>query len=221
MPYRRRKIRRQPVIAGDNYHIVVGNGAIRNTASEEAMAESTQEQLKRVRKPRVHITYNVETEGARETKDLPFVMGVIGDFSGHPTEALAPLADRNFVNINRDNFDNVMKNMDVGLNLRVENTIKADNTEIPVNLTFKSLSDFEPANIIQQVEPLRKLFEMRNHLRDLASKADRSVELENILEKVLKNTEDLQRLSQELGASGDGGGSGSDTQPSGDSRSGS
>jgi len=184
------------------------------------MAESYQEKLKRVRKPRVHITYDVETEGARVVKELPFVMGVVGDFSGHPTQELPPLEERKFVEINRDNFNDVMRRMNVGLRMRVENTLKMDNTELPVELTFNSLSDFEPARIIQQVEPLRNLLDMRNRLRDLAAKVDRSTELENILEKVLKNTDDLQKLSAELGALGEGadrGGSASATQPSGDS----
>jgi type VI secretion system protein ImpB len=164
------------------------------------MPESTQEKLKRVRSPRVHITYNVETEGARVVKELPFVMGVIGDFSGsHPTQELRPLEDRKFVEVNRDNIDAVMKRMAPGVQMRAENTIAGDGTTIPVQLTFNSMSDFEPAQIIQQVEPLRKLLESRNRLRDLMSKVDRSAELEGILEKVLKNRGDLQKLVEELG----------------------
>jgi type VI secretion system protein ImpB len=183
------------------------------------VAESYQEKLKRVRKPRVHITYDVETEGAKVIKELPFVMGVIGDFSGNPTKELPPLEERKFIEINRDNFDDVMARMNVGLRMRVENKIKDDNTEIPVELTFNSLSDFEPASVIQKVEPLRKLLETRNRLRDLASKVDRSAELENILEQVLKNTDDLQRLSTELAGSGPASGSSdAGTEPSGDTR---
>jgi type VI secretion system protein ImpB len=183
------------------------------------MPESYQEKLKRVRKPRVHITYDVETEGARVVKELPFVMGVIGDFSGHSTKKLPPLEERKFIEINRDNFDDVMKRMSVGLGMRVENTIKGDNTEVQVDLIFNSLSDFAPASIIRQVEPLRRLLEMRDRLRDLGSKVDRSAELEGILEKVLKNTDELEKLSAALGASGEarGGGSAPDTQPSGES----
>jgi type VI secretion system protein ImpB len=183
------------------------------------MAESYQEKLKRVRKPRVHITYDVETEGAKVIKELPFIMGIIGDFSGNPTKELPPLEERKFVEINRDNFDDVMKRMDVGLRVRAENTLRGDNTEIPIELTFNSLRDFEPASVIQQVEPLRKLLDMRNRLRDLASKVDRSAELENILEQVLKNTEDLQRLSAELGGESKANdGSVSGTEPGGSSR---
>ena len=170
------------------------------------MPESTQEKLKRVRTPRVHITYEVETDGARIIKELPFVMGVIGNFSGsHPTQELRPLEERKFVEINRDNFDNVMKRMSPGLQTRVENTIEGNGTTIPVQLAFNSLSDFEPASIIQQVEPLKKLLETRNRLRDLVSKVDRSAELEKIVEQVLKNTADLEKLSSELGVKTDGG----------------
>jgi type VI secretion system protein ImpB len=168
------------------------------------MPESTQEKLKRVRSPRVHITYNVETEGARVVKELPFVMGVIGDFSGsHPTQELRPLEDRKFVEVNRDNIDAVMTRMAPGVQMRVENTIAGDGTTIPVQLAFNSMNDFEPAQIIEQVEPLRKLLESRNRLRDLMSKVDRSAELEGILEQVLKNRGDLQKLVSELGVGAD------------------
>jgi type VI secretion system protein ImpB len=181
------------------------------------MPESIQQKLKRVRAPRVHLTYEVETEGARVVKELPFVMGVVADFSGNPTKPLQPLEDRKFIEVNRDNFDDVMKRMNPGLNMRVPNTIKGDNTEIPVELTFNSMSDFEPANVIRQVEPLQKLLEMRNRLRDLASKVDRSAELEGILEQVLQNTDDFKKLSSELGQAKEAGGS---ANPASDSESG-
>jgi type VI secretion system protein ImpB len=169
------------------------------------MPESIQQKLKRVRKPRVHITYDVETEGARVVKELPFVMGVVGDFSGHPTKELPPLEQRKFVEIDRDNFNDVMKRMTPGLNMRVENTMAGDGTELGVQLSFNSLDDFEPANVVRQVEPLQKLMETRNQLRDLVAKIDRSADLENILEQVLRNTEELKKLSSELGIGGSGG----------------
>lgn len=170
------------------------------------MPESYQEKLKRVRAPRVHLTYEVETDGARVVKELPFVMGVIGNFSGsHPTQELRPLEERQFVEINRDTFDSVMKRMGPGVQMRVENTMEGNGTTIPVQLAFNSLADFEPASVIQQVEPLKKLLETRNRLRDLISKVDRSAELEGILEQVLKNTADLQKLSSELGVKVDEG----------------
>lgn len=163
------------------------------------MSESVHQKLKRVRKPRVHITYDVETEGAVVEKELPFVVGVVGDFSGHPVEKLKPLKDRKFIQIDRDNFDGVMKRMTPGLNIRVENTLSDDGTEMPVQLKFESLSDFEPTQVAKQVEPLRKLLETRDKLRDLLTKIDRSEDLENVLEQVLQNTEDLKKLSSELG----------------------
>ncbi|GAB59035.1 MULTISPECIES: type VI secretion system contractile sheath small subunit [Rheinheimera] len=160
--------------------------------------ESIHSKLSRVRKPRVHITYDVETEGAAVKKELPFVVGVMGDFAGQNTEALKPLKDRRFVQIDRDNFDEVLKRMNPKLNFKVENKLAADGSEFSVDLQFKSMQDFEPAAIVKQVEPLDKLMATRNKLRDLMTKIDRSEELENILERVLNNNEDLQKLAQDL-----------------------
>ncbi len=169
------------------------------------MSSSIHDKLKRVRKPRVHITYEVETEGAQVEKELPFVVGVLGDFSGNPTEKLKPLKDRKFVQIDRDNFDEVMRRMTPGLNLRVENTLQNDGTEMAVQLKFESMADFEPVNVAKQVEPLRKLLETRDRLRDLLAKVDRSDKLESVLEQVLTNTEQLKKLSSELGVDVEGG----------------
>lgn len=167
------------------------------------MAESVQQKLKRVRAPRVHITYDVETEGAEVRKELPFVVGVMGDFSGKPYEPLKPLRDRKFVQIDRDNFDDVMQRMTPGAEFKVDNTLAADDSQLAVSLKFKSMDDFEPAAIVDQVEPLRKLLAVRNKLRDLMSKVDRSEELEGILEEVLQNTEKLDELSKQLGIEND------------------
>lgn len=161
------------------------------------------DKLERVRKPRVHLTYQVETEGAMVEKSLPFVVGVLGDFSGDPTTPLKPLKDRKFVQIDRDNFDDVMSKMTPGLNMKVANTLQADGSEISVNLKFKSMADFEPAQVAAQIEPLKNLLDTRNKLRDLLTKADRSDELESVLERVLKNQEDLGKLAQDLGPAGD------------------
>lgn len=163
------------------------------------MSSSIHDKLKRVRKPRVHITYEVETEGAAVQRELPFVVGVVGDFSGNPTEKLKPLKDRKFVQIDRDNFDEVLSRMTPGLNMRVENTLKGDGSEMPVNLKFESMADFEPVNVARQVEPLRQLLETRDKLRDLLSKVDRSDKLESVLEQILTNTEQLKQLSSQLG----------------------
>src|SRR3954452_18258095 len=162
-------------------------------------SESTQKKLDRVRKPRVHITYDVETEGAAVTKELPFVVGVLGDFSGQPTEPLKPLKDRKFIQIDRDNFNDVMARMTPGLNLKVKNTLKDDGSEIGVQLKFGNMDDFAPEKVAQQIDPVRKLIETRDKLRDLLTKVDRSENLENILENVLKNTEELKKLKDQLG----------------------
>jgi type VI secretion system protein ImpB len=161
--------------------------------------ESVHKRLERVRKPRVHITYEVEVGDAQEVKELPFVVGVMGDFSGDPTQPLRPLRDRKFTQIDRDNFNEVMASMNPGLNFRVENTLAGDGTEIPVNLSFNSIEDFEPGNVAQQIEPLRKLLQTRNELRDLLTKVDRSEDLESILDRVLQNSEELKALSASLG----------------------
>ncbi len=155
--------------------------------------------LSRVRKPRVHITYDVEIGDAMEKRDLPFVMGVLGDFSGTPTSKLKPLRDRKFVQIDRDNINDVLKQMTPGLNLRVENTLAGDGSELGVQLKFESMADFEPAQVANQVEPLKKLVETRNQLRDLLAKVDVSSDLEATLEDVLKNTENVAKLAEELG----------------------
>lgn len=161
--------------------------------------DSIHKKLERVRKPRVHITYDVETEGAVVQKELPFVVGVLGDFSGEPTEQLKPINDRKFIQIDRDNFDDVLKRMTPGLRLRVDNTLAGDGSTIPVELSFDSMSDFEPAAVVNKVEPLRKLLDVRNQLRDLLSKADRSADLEKLLEDILADEDQLKKLKSELG----------------------
>lgn len=163
------------------------------------MAESIHDKLKRVRKPRVHITYDVETEGAVVQKELPFVVGVMGDFSGDPTQPLKPLKDRKFIQIDRDNFNDVMARMNVGVNLKVDNKLADDGSQMAVNLKFSGIDDFDPGRIVEQVPALKALLETRNKLRDLMSKVDRSEELEGLLEQVLQNEEKLKTLSAELG----------------------
>ena len=163
------------------------------------MSDSIHDKLKRVRKPRVHITYDVETNGAVEKKELPFVMGVMGDYSGDNTENKKALRDRKFVQIDRDNFNEALAKVNPQLNLKVENTLADDDSEIAVDLDFKNLGDFEPNRIVEQVEPLKKLMDARNKLRDLMTKVDRSDELETILEEVLQSTDSLNNLKADLG----------------------
>ncbi len=169
------------------------------------MADSIHDKLKRVRKPRVHITYDVETNGAVSEKELPFVMGVMGDYSGDNTKDKKSLKDRKFSQIDRDNFDEIMEKTAPKLDMKVGNTLENDGSEMSVSLDFKNMEDFEPHRIIEKVPPLQKLMETRDKLRDLLSKADRSEELENVLEDILSNTEALAALSGELGADKDNG----------------
>lgn len=161
--------------------------------------ESVHDKLSRVRKPRVHITYDVETEGAMVKKELPFVVGVMGDFSGNNNTDPKPLKDRRFIQIDRDNFDDVMRRMSPKLSMKVANKLSDDDSEMAVELEFNRMEDFEPSAVVNQVEPLRELMETRNKLRDLMTKVDRSEELEGLLERVLNNSEDLNNLNSELG----------------------
>lgn len=169
------------------------------------MAESMHEKLKRVRSPRVHITYDLETNGASVEKELPFVMGVMGDYSGDNTEGKKQLKDRKFAQVDRDNFNELLAKVNPQVNMKVENSLDKDGSEMSVNIDFKSLEDFEPHKLVENIEPLKKLMETRNKLRDLLTKADRSEELENILEDVLSSTDALSSLSGELGVDKEGG----------------
>lgn len=160
---------------------------------------SVHDKLARVRKPRVHITYQVETEGAEVVRELPFVVGVLGDYAGDPAEPLKPLGERKFTQIDRDNFNDVMARIQPGLNLKVDNTLAGDGSQLGVNLKFKSLDDFDPAKVAEQVPALKALLETRGKLRDLMSKVDRSEDLEKMLEDVLQDKDKLGQLSAELG----------------------
>jgi len=160
---------------------------------------SINQKLERVRKPRVHIKYEVETDGAQVERELPFVVGVMGDFSGNPTAPLRPFKERKFVQIDRDNFNDVMARIAPELNIRVDNKLADDGSEMAVQLKFKSIDDFEPGQVAQQVPALKKLLETRNQLRDLITKVDRSAELEGLLERVLQNDAELKDLSAQLG----------------------
>lgn len=160
---------------------------------------SIHDKLSRVRKPRVHITYEVETGGAAVQKELPFVVGVMGDFSGDPTSPLKPLKDRKYIQIDRDNFDSIMARMTPGVSMKVENTLAGDGSEMAVDLKFNSMEDFNPERIVDQVEPLKKLQQTRDQLRDLLTKADRSEDLESALEKILSDADNLKNVSDQLG----------------------
>jgi len=164
---------------------------------------SIHDKLKRVRKPRVHITYEVETGGAQIERELPFVVGVMGDFSGNPEQPLKSLKDRKFVQIDRDNFNDVMAKTAPELNFKVENTISGDGSEMALKLKFNSMDDFSPGKVAEQIDPLKKLLATRAKLNDLMAKVDRSEDLEKILERVLQKPEDMGKLRSDLGIGDD------------------
>jgi len=164
------------------------------------MAESTQHKLDRVRSPRVQITYDLELSGAKEKKELPYVIGVVGDFSGQPENELARLKDRKFVGVDRDNFNDVLKAMTPRIQAKVESTLKGDGSQMGVELKFNSLADFEPEQVVKQIEPLRQLLELRQKLADLRNKMAGNERLEEELQKILQSTELLKQIGQEAGA---------------------
>lgn len=161
--------------------------------------ESTQHKLDRVRPPRVHITYDVEIGDAIELKELPFVLGVLGDYSGKPDQPLPRVKDRKFIEIDRDNFNQVLSGIKPRLAYRVDNKLTNDGTKMNVELRFNNLEDFEPDNLVQQIEPLRKLVDARQRLSDLLSKMDGNDRLEQLLSDVLGNTNAQTELSNALG----------------------
>ncbi len=161
--------------------------------------ESTQHTLDRVRSPRVHITYDVEIGDAIDMKEIPFVVGVLSDLSGKPDEPLPKLKDRKFIEIDRDNFNNVLEGMKPRLAYKVDNKLTDDDTKMAVELRFKSMDDFHPEKVAEQISPLRKLVETRRRLSDLLAKLDGNDRLEELLQDVIANTDSLQKLGQEAG----------------------
>lgn len=162
--------------------------------------ESTQHKLDRVRRPRVHITYDVEIGDAIENKELPFVLGTLADLSGKPDEPLPPVKARKFVEIDRDNFDDVLNGMTPRLAFQVDNKLTDDNTRMGVELRFKSIEDFEPEQVARQIEPLAKLMEIRRQLSGLLAKADGNDRLGEKLREIIGNTELAEKLAKEASA---------------------
>ena len=164
--------------------------------------ESVHKKLERVRPPRVNITYEVETGGAMEVRELPFVMGVLADFSGQPKDELPKLKDRKFVDVTLDNFDDVIASMKPHLRVTVDNKLSDDPNagKIAVEMDFASLDDFSPDRVAQQIEPLRKLLELRGQLADLRGKIQSNEKLEEILQATLTDEEKRKKLKAELDA---------------------
>lgn len=168
--------------------------------------ESINKKLERVRPPRVQITYDVEVGNAIELKELPFVMGVLGDFTGQPEEPLARLKDRKFVEVTLDNFDNVLASMKPHLSYFVENKLSEDPDagRIGVNLHFQSMDDFEPENVARQVKPLRDMLELRTKLADLRGSLQGNEKLDDILLETVKSEEKMNKLKAEVEGANNG-----------------
>ncbi|HCL3983260.1 TPA: type VI secretion system contractile sheath small subunit [Pseudomonas aeruginosa] len=158
------------------------------------MAESTQHKLDRVRPPRVQITYDVEIGNAIEKKELPLVVGILADLSGKPDTPPAKLVERRFVDIDRDNFNEILSSISPRATLQVDNTISGDDSKLNVELRFNHIEDFDPVNLVKQVVPMRRLFEARQRLRDLLTKLDGNDDLDQLLQDVVANTEGLQEI---------------------------
>lgn len=160
------------------------------------MSESTQQKLSRIRPPRVQITYDLEVGDAIVMKELPFVGGILSDLSGMRKEPLPPLKERKFVEIDRDNFNDVMESITPHLECTVENKLTKEGGRFKVDLDFKEIDDFHPSSLIQQVEPLRKMYEARQRLLDLFVKLDGNDELENLLQAIIRNSEELKEVNE-------------------------
>ena len=163
-------------------------------------SESVFGKKERIRPPRVHISYEVELNGAQVMKELPFVVGVMADLSGNPEDPLPKPKDRKFTEIDRDNFDDVLKSMKPRLAYKVDNTLTDDDSELSVELNFKKMADFEPQNVAKQVAPLKDLLEVRSQLKALLSKTEGNDRLEELLGAIMDNPEMRDKLKDVLGA---------------------
>ena len=161
--------------------------------------ESLQKKVGRVRPPRVQITYDVQVGDAIEKRDLPFVVGVLADLSGVPEKPLPPIAKRKFVNVDRDNLNDVMQKVGPRLAFKVPNRLSEDDTRLNVELKFENMDDFQPAKVAQQITPLRKLLDLRNSLANLRSSLIGNEKLDNLLQEVIQNQELLHQAGAEAG----------------------
>jgi type VI secretion system protein ImpB len=168
--------------------------------------ESLQKKISRIRPPRVQITYDVETGDAIEKREIPFVVGVMADLSGQPEQSLPPLKEgsRKFVEIDKDNFDTVLKKVNPRLAFKVDNKLSEDDTRLGVELKFKSMADFEPAAVVKQIPALRDLLEARTALHNLRTSLIGNDKLEKLLQEVLTNHESLKRIAAESGSQAGG-----------------
>ena len=162
-----------------------------------AKRESVQKKLQRIRPPRVQLTYDVEVGDAREVKELPFVVGVLGDFSAASELEKTKLKDKKFINVDLDNIDEVMESLAPRANFQVENTLTEEGGKMSVDLTFNSMGDFKPEQVVKQVKPLRRLVEARERLTYLRNKISNNERLEDLLDEVLKSTDQIRKMSVE------------------------
>lgn len=162
-----------------------------------AKRESVQKKLQRIRPPRVQLTYDVEVGDAKEIKELPFVIGVLGDFSAASELEKTKLKDKKFINVDLDNIDEVMTSLAPRAAFQVENMLTEEKGSLTISLTFNGMQDFRPENVVLQVDPLRKLVEARERLTDLRNKISNNERLEDLLDEVLQNTDQVRKLSVE------------------------
>lgn len=167
------------------------------------MTESTQKKLDRIRPPRVQITYDVEIGNAIEMKELPFIVGIMADLSGKRETPLPKLKERKFVEIDRDNFNDVLSSAAPRLAFQVDNKLQQEGGKLNVELKFNGIDDFEPVELIKQITPLRQLYEARQRLNDLLVKLDGNDDLDALLTNVITNTEDQKQLKEALGTGAD------------------
>jgi type VI secretion system protein ImpB len=158
------------------------------------MATSSQKFIARNRAPRVQIEYDVELYGAEKKVQLPFVMGVLSDLSGKPAEALPPVADRKFLEVDVDNFDSRMKAVKPRVAFQVPNTLSGEGN-LAVDITFETMDDFSPASVASKVEGLKQLLEARKQLANLVTYMDGKTGAEELIAKVIKDEALLKSLA--------------------------
>lgn len=162
------------------------------------MLESIQHKLDRVRPPRVQITYDVEVGGAIVMKELPFVMGVMADLSGMPENPLPRMKYRKFVEVDRDNLNDIMAKIQPRLALRVDDKME-NKGHMSAELLFNTMDDFNPVNVIEQIEPLKELYDARTKLKDMLTRLDGNDVLDDMLQKIMTSSSQAEGLRKELG----------------------
>lgn len=160
---------------------------------------SMQKKIEKNKAPRVHITYDVESNGAMEKKELPMVVGVLGDFAGNnPGKKPDILRERRFVELQEGGVNQLMRNMEPGVKFKVEDKINGTGDMVDVDLKFKSIQDFSPEHIAHSIPSLKALIEKRELLKELLNKSGISDELNDQIKMLLKNPDQQKKLAKEL-----------------------